>query len=242
MADLPMMMPRSSGMPSPAPMPAATPMGPYANPQAPGFTPAVTMQTPVAHAPPYSQQPNRMIGGDFANVASNEAPPKPMGLGQNGFGIHPDVGHTDVADYLLPRVRSVESSNNYQAQHVDYPKVTASGAYGYIDKTWNHFQGYPRAKDAPPEVQDARMHQDLLQQLQRFQGDPFKTMANHYYPATAHDPSQWGKPLADRYGKPLVDSKGRPLETTLQYLNRVLPPERVQKYLSTVTGLQGQGS
>jgi hypothetical protein len=242
MADLPMMMPRSSGMPSPAPMPAAAPMGPYANPQALGFTPAATTQIPVAHAPPYSQQPNRMVGGDFANVASNEAPSKPMGLGQNGFGIHPDVGHTDIVDYLLPKFRSAESSNNYQAQHPQYPKFTASGAFGYTDGTWNHFQGYPRAKDAPPEVQDTRMREDLLQQLQRFQGDPFKVVANHYYPRHAHDPTQWDKPLTDSYGKPITDSNGKPAQTIKEYLQGVLPAERVSKYLAGIANANGPGS
>lgn len=243
MPDMPMMMPRSSSMPGAGAMPAATPMGPYANPQAPGFTPASSApQDTQRAAPAYVQQPNRMMGGDFANVASSEMPPKPAGIGHNGFGVHPEVGHSDVVDYLLPKFRSVESSGGYQSQHKDYPKFTASGAYGYTDGTWNHFQGYPRAKDAPPEVQDTRMRQDLLQQLQRFQGDPFKVVANHYYPKHAHDPTQWDKPLSDSYGKPIMDGNGKPAQTIKEYLQRVLPAERVSKYLTGLTDTNRPGS
>lgn len=245
MADLPMIAPRGSdlygggaAMPRGNPAPTGVPMGPYGNPQAPGFTPRVTTQdTAPRPVSPYVQQPNRTVGGDFAMVDQPQATPLPSGIGQNGFGVHPEVGHNDIVDYLLPKFRSVESSGNYQAQHKDYPKVTASGAYGYTDGTWNHFQGYPRAKDAPPEVQDARMRQDLLAQLQRFQGDPFKVVAHHYYPKFAHDPTQWNTPLVDNYGKPIQNA-----QTVQQYLEGILPAERVSKYLAGMGNAQRPGS
>ncbi len=242
MADMYGAMPRGSDMPQAAPMPRAAPMGPYANPQAPGFTPQLSAP-PVASRPmPYGGQPNRMMSGDFASVDNNEPRQAPTGIGQNGFGIHPEVAHSDIVDYLLPKFKSAESTNNYQAQHPEYPKYTASGAYGYTDGTWNHFQGFPRAKDAPPVVQDARMKQDLVAQLQRFQGDPFKTVANHYYPKFAHDPAQWDTPLTDRYGKPIVDKHGKPAQTVKEYLQGILPAERVSKYLAGLGNAQRPGS
>lgn len=60
---------------------------------------------------------------------------------------------------ILSTIRQVESSNNYGAQAKG---SSASGAYQFIDSTWQASTKkaglgteYARAKDAPPEVQDA---------------------------------------------------------------------------------------
>ena len=60
---------------------------------------------------------------------------------------------------ILSTIRQVESSNNYGAQAKG---SSASGAYQFIDSTWQASTKkaglgteYSRAKDAPPEVQDA---------------------------------------------------------------------------------------
>jgi hypothetical protein len=62
-------------------------------------------------------------------------------------------------DQILSTIRQVESSNNYGAQAKG---SSASGAYQFIDSTWQASTKkaglgteYSRAKDAPPEVQDA---------------------------------------------------------------------------------------
>ena len=54
---------------------------------------------------------------------------------------------------VLETIRTLESGGNYQATAAG---STASGAYQFLDSTWNNYGGYQRAADAPPEVQDAK--------------------------------------------------------------------------------------
>lgn len=72
---------------------------------------------------------------------------------------------------ILATIRTQESGGNYGAQN---PSSTASGAYQFIDSTWQALTakygigvGYPKAKLAPPEIQDAvaaKYAQEILQQ------------------------------------------------------------------------------
>ena len=235
MADLGMFTPRGAGggsgqgfsapygsaMPSPAPMPAGSAMGSYGG---------------GASAAPRMAAAPAMNGGDMmpprmsapAPPVQSTMAPTPT-LGQNGFGVHPNVSHDDIVNYLLPKFKNVESGKpegNYTAKN---PNGSASGAYGYIDSTWNHHRGYPRAMDAPPEVQDERMKQDLTQSLSRFGGDPFKVVANHYYPKYASDPTKWSQPIVNSYGKPIPNAP-----TVKDYLAKVLPADRVDQYMKGV--------
>jgi hypothetical protein len=173
-----------------------------------------------------------------ATIAPQQGAASPMGvdatpmpttpMGQNGFGVHSDVSVHDLANYLLPKFRNVESSGNYAADRAQtHPGQTASGAYQYLDSTWNNYKGYKRAVQAPKEIQDERMFNDLVQNLHQFKGDPFKTVANHYFPYYANDPTKWTQPLVDPNGKELQGA-----QTVKDYISSVLPKERVEQYLS----------
>ena len=90
--------------------------------------------------------PAVLAGGD-------EVPPLPCG-----------AGSADVQT-ILATIRTVESGGNYRAQARG---STASGAYQFIDGTWNGYGGYTRAADAPPAVQDAKAAAMVLDDLERF--------------------------------------------------------------------------
>ena len=54
---------------------------------------------------------------------------------------------------ILATIRAMETGGNYLTQ---VTSSTASGAYAFLDGSWDGYGGYRRARDAPPEVQDAK--------------------------------------------------------------------------------------
>ena len=54
---------------------------------------------------------------------------------------------------VLATIRHLESRDNYRAVNAH---ASASGAYQIVDSTWNGYAGYPRAVQAPPDVQDQK--------------------------------------------------------------------------------------
>ena len=89
-------------------------------------------------------------------------------------------------DVVLATIRQLESSNNYRAQASG---SSASGAYQYTNGTWNNYQGYARAKDAPAPVQDARARQDILMVIQRYGNRLLNIPQWWYYPVSLSDPT-----------------------------------------------------
>ena len=69
---------------------------------------------------------------------------------------------------ILATIRQMESGGDYTAQARG---STASGAYQFIDSTWNGYGGYRRAADAPPPVQDAKAVEFATSILERNNGD-----------------------------------------------------------------------
>jgi hypothetical protein len=92
--------------------------------------------------------PAVLAGGD---------PPPPSGCGI--------AGPTKV---VLATIREVESAGDYRAQS---PGSSASGAYQFLDSSWNGYGGYTHAKDAPPAIQDAKAVEFAGSILERHGGD-----------------------------------------------------------------------
>lgn len=93
--------------------------------------------------------PVLLAGGD---------PPPPTICGQQ-------AGSTDI---VLATIRALESGGNYRAQAA---RATASGAYQFLDSTWAGYGGYTHAKDAPPEIQDAKAAENVTRILNANAGD-----------------------------------------------------------------------
>ncbi len=64
----------------------------------------------------------------------------------------PCLAHDGSLPVILATIRHIESRNTYTARNGG---STASGAYQFIDRTWNRYGGYRSAWQAPPAVQDA---------------------------------------------------------------------------------------
>ena len=73
----------------------------------------------------------------------------------------------DVAR-ILATIRALESGGDYAARARG---STASGAYQFLDSSWDGYGGYRRASDAPPAVQDAKAAANVTTILERNDGD-----------------------------------------------------------------------
>lgn len=128
-----------------------------------------------------------------------------------------DVQDAQQADgqrnFLANIIKQKESSGNYQAVNTQNKGNTASGAYQYTDSTWNNYGGYPKAALAPKEVQDKRFMEDITARLNKYGGDPYKTIAEHYLPALASDPTRWNQAFRVR---------GRTVQPVLNYVRYVV--------------------
>ena len=107
----------------------------------------------------------------------------PVVIGGNGSTSAATCGELAV---VLDTIRTLESGGDYGA-----PKNQggASGAYQYIDSTWNNYEGYESAYLAPPEIQDARATGDI-QAIFSTYGDVAFVPVVWYWPRAATDPGQ----------------------------------------------------
>jgi hypothetical protein len=83
-------------------------------------------------------------------------------------------------DRVLNTIRGVESGGNYNAKN---PNSTASGAYQFIDGTWQAAtkqygigQEYSTARSAPPEIQDIVARKSVEDLLRKYNGDVDKVV------------------------------------------------------------------
>jgi len=79
----------------------------------------------------------------------------PVVIGGNGSSSAASCGELGI---VLDTIRTMESGGDYAS-----PKNQggASGAYQYVDSTWNGYEGFESAFLAPPEIQDARATSDV---------------------------------------------------------------------------------
>jgi hypothetical protein len=96
--------------------------------------------------------------------ASSRTRARPLGAApaltrEDPHEVRPVVIHASRAKYraviasatVLERIKRCESGGRYTAQN---PRSTASGAYQFLDSSWNGRGGYLHARDAPPEMQE----------------------------------------------------------------------------------------
>lgn len=218
--------PGASALPPPMPSDHSMPYG------SPSGAPPSPANAPRGLPPPISQQ------------VPQQAYPTQKGIGPNGFGIHPDTTPNDIVDYLLPKFKAVESGGdpkNYPGKKDRLPynhgDSSASGLYQYTEGTWNNYKGYPRAMDAPPEIQEEKMRADLALSLAKHGNDPYKAIANHYQPGLAHNPAVWNDNIKNADGSDLVYKSGRKPQTVSEYVHSILQAgdnpagERFNKYI-----------
>lgn len=79
----------------------------------------------------------------------------------------PAASGSDV-DRFLASLRKKESGGNYQIKGPSTRYGRASGAYQYLDSTWNGRHGYRSAADAPPAIQDMEARKDVERLYQQF--------------------------------------------------------------------------
>ena len=109
-----------------------------------------------------------------------------MILGAGAGGPPPNCLDDQRVITSMATIRWMESRGDYQAQS---PNSTASGAYQFVDGTWNNYAGYPRAVDAPAHVQDARARQDVNVVLARHNDIAFVPLF-WYLPASITEPAR----------------------------------------------------
>jgi cell wall-associated NlpC family hydrolase len=104
---------------------------------------------------------------------------------------HPGPPAGDLSHQLgwfMWALRMHESSGKYKAGS----RGAACGAYQYMPGTWNNYQGYRTACDAPPSVQDKRATSDVLKRWKSYH--MWQQVATaHFYPAWASSTANWGR-------------------------------------------------
>ncbi|HWL42283.1 MAG TPA: hypothetical protein VNQ73_05015 [Ilumatobacter sp.] len=156
---------------------------------------------------------------------------------------------------ILITIRLVESGNNYS---IGKNRGGASGAYQYIDSTWNNYAGFPSSYLAPPFVQDERALADVQSILRTWNNDVSMVPVIWYYPRAAREPAlmdqvpmpqagnrltvreyqfRWLEMLAQVTGDSL-SWRAMLLPPDLKYLAGI-PPELEANPASAATGFDG---
>ena len=111
---------------------------------------------------------------DYAGAGDDQTLPDADAHPGDPGGVPDASGLTQ--EMVIYGIKMQESHGDYQAEN---PTSTASGAYQYIDGTWDDYQGYSHASDAPVAVQDAKMRADTQAAFDRL-GDWERVIASHF--------------------------------------------------------------
>ena len=97
------------------------------------------------------------------------------------------AGDTDVAQ-ILATIRSLESGSPEGRYDAEAAGASASGAYQFVDGTWDGYGGYSHAADAPPPLQDAKAAEMVHNILDAYNGDVSMVPVWWYFPAAIDNP------------------------------------------------------
>jgi hypothetical protein len=121
-------------------------------------------------------------GSDVTDQNKQKEKEKPTGKNTANANIPTDTKQ------ILNAIKTNESSGNYEAQA---PNSSASGAYQFIDSTWQALtkkygmgQEYSRAKLAPKEIQDAIAEKYVDEIMKNNKNDP-RAVFNTWYTGNA---------------------------------------------------------
>lgn len=185
----------------------------------------VTAQTPVD---PQPQQGGTLAG--FTSISSNPANEQAeggadlTGSGSDKLGL-PVCGIT--VHSFLRGLRTVESGNNYKSKPAS--PGGASGAYQYIESTWQNLapaamvKANPQAYLATPAQQDSVAENEVLAAARAYDNDWGKMAAHHFYPATAGSPHLWRyRPFMEPGGNPPPGYDPQSNPRVIDYVRKVL--------------------
>ena len=161
--------------------PTTTPTPATTTPQTSTTPPSDT--TPVTAAASAATTTDPAVASTTTPLRTNEPattttlpPPEPA---QQNVIVFPE----QIAN-ILATIRYLESRGNYT---IGPNRGNASGAYQFIESTWNGYGGYQHAYQAPPAVQDERAGADVERFLQMWNNDVSMVPVMWYYPRAARD-------------------------------------------------------
>ena len=155
--------------PSPTSVPTTTPTE-QAPPDPPPAAPAAP--APATTAPGATPAPSTTA------VTTIPPAPPPEPAPRNVQALPSQIAN------ILATIRYLESRGDYSAPP---NKGQASGAYQFIESTWDGYGGYPHAYLAPPQIQDERAALDVERFLAQWNNDVSMIPVMWYYPRASID-------------------------------------------------------